>query len=384
VGVLSFSGVGGNSGFAPSSYPYSLHQKSGAWTNPFPDLTINYHTGISFGANPSYEGYSFWDDYSHSTLIFRINGSSNYTYKYTWMYTNTTGYYSDTNGAHFVPNTTSTYGSWNITGNRNGWRGLCFSDGGNTPHLMFDGSSNGGVYFEGGGRWANYYSYNNNCTGFGTSTTNSAFNIYCPTGVYSGGRVDGTIFYDANNTGYYLDPNSTTSIRTVGSWRSDSSTWDGEFSGKIQYHSSHWYLQAADLFIYRNSGGSNVFTINQSGTATASGSITANSDRKLKTNIKTLNNGLEIVSKLRGVRFDWIESGLPSVGMIAQEVEELLPELVFETERNTLEGQESDKIKSLDYSKIVAVLIEAIKEQQTYIKEQDKRIDALENKVNQF
>jgi hypothetical protein len=246
---------------------------------------------------------------------------------------------------------------------------------------MFDGSSNGGIYFEGGGRWASYYSYGNNCWGFGTSSTNSAYNLYAPTGVYSGGRVDGTIFYDSNNTGYYLDPNSTTSIRTVGSWRSDSSSWDGEFSGKMQYHSSHWYIQAADLFIYRNSGGSNVFTINQSGTATASGSITANSDRKLKTNIKTLENGLEIVSKLRGVRFDWIESGLPSVGMIAQEVEELLPELVFETERNTLEGQESNKIKSLDYSKIVAVLIEAIKEQQTYIKEQDKRIVALEEKI---
>jgi hypothetical protein len=379
---LTFTGQGGNSGNAPASYYYSLHQKSGGWTGPYPDLSINYHTGISFGANAGYEGYSFWDDAPQSTLVFRINGSNNYSYKYYWQYTNTTGYYSDTNSAHFQPNAgSSSYGSWLISGNRNSWRGFLFSDGGNSPHLMFDGSSNGGIYFEGGGRWASYYSYGNNCWGFGTSSTNSAYNLYAPTGVYSGGRVDGTIFYDSNNTGYYLDPNSTTSIRTVGSWRSDSSSWDGEFSGKMQYHSSHWYIQAADLFIYRNSGGSNVFTINQSGTATASGSITANSDRKLKTNIKTLENGLEIVSKLRGVRFDWIESGLPSVGMIAQEVEELLPELVFETERNTLEGQESNKIKSLDYSKIVAVLIEAIKEQQTYIKEQDKRIFALEEKI---
>jgi hypothetical protein len=83
------------------------------------------------------------------------------------------------------------------------------------------------------------------------------------------------IFYDSNNTGYYLDPNSTTSLRTVGSWRSDSSTWDGEFSGKIQYHSNHWYIQAADLLIYRNSGGSNVFTVNQSGVAIASADMRA-------------------------------------------------------------------------------------------------------------
>jgi hypothetical protein len=84
-----------------------------------------------------------------------------------------------------------------------------------------------------------------------------------------------TIFYDIDNTGYYLDPNSTTSLRTVGSWRSDSSTWDGEFSGKIQYHSNHWYIQAADLLIYRNSGGSNVFTVNQSGVAIASADMRA-------------------------------------------------------------------------------------------------------------
>jgi len=83
------------------------------------------------------------------------------------------------------------------------------------------------------------------------------------------------IFYDSNNTGYYLDPASTTSLRTVGDWRSDSSTWTGEFSGKIQYHSNHWYIQAADSLIYRSSGGNNVFTVNQSGVAIASGDMRA-------------------------------------------------------------------------------------------------------------
>jgi hypothetical protein len=87
--------------------------------------------------------------------------------------------------------------------------------------------------------------------------------------------VRGTLFYDYNNTGYYLDPTSTTALRTVGSWRSDSGAWDGDFSGKIQYHSNHWYIQAADLFIYRNAGGSNVFTINQSGSAVASADMRA-------------------------------------------------------------------------------------------------------------
>jgi hypothetical protein len=81
-----------------------------------------------------------------------------------------------------------------------------------------------------------------------------------------------TIFYDSNNTGYYLDPTSTTSLRTVGDWRSDSSTWTGEFSGKIQYHASNWYFQAADQFIWRNSGGTNVIYGDQSGNHWATGS----------------------------------------------------------------------------------------------------------------
>jgi hypothetical protein len=193
------------------------------------------------------------------------------------------------------------------------------------------------------------------------------------------------IFYDSNNTGYYIDPASTTSIRTVGDWRSDSSTWTGEFSGKIQYHSSHWYIQAADLFIYRNSGGSNVFTINQSGTATASGNITANSDRKLKTNIKTIQNALDMVSRMRGVYFDWIKSGQQSIGVIAQEVQEVIPELVLENiikNPPSFPGEEmpEDIVLSVDYGKITSVLIEAIKEQQTQIEEQNKRIAFLENK----
>jgi hypothetical protein len=124
-------------------------------------------------------------------------------------------YWPNTNGCHIEGNTLSSYGSLAIRGTRGGWKGIHFYEGGNVPHLMFDGSANGGVYFESGGRWASYYSYGNNCWGFGTSTTNSAYNVYAPTGVYSGGRVDGTIFYDTNNTAYYVDPASTSVLNVV-------------------------------------------------------------------------------------------------------------------------------------------------------------------------
>jgi len=98
------------------------------------------------------------------------------------------------------------------------------------------------------------------------------------------------------------------------------------------------------------------------GTFTASGDICAYSDKRLKRNIQTIDNALDTVHNLRGVTFE--KSLKPSIGVIAQEVEEVLPELV-----NT----DADGMKSVAYGNIVGVLIEAIKEQQ-------KQIEELKNK----
>ena len=89
------------------------------------------------------------------------------------------------------------------------------------------------------------------------------------------------VFYDSNDTGYYLDPTSTTSIRTVGSWRANSSDWDGEFAGKIQYHANTWYFQAANGWFFRNAGSYDVFTVDQGGNTTTSGYIRINANTNL-------------------------------------------------------------------------------------------------------
>jgi hypothetical protein len=96
-----------------------------------------------------------------------------------------------------------------------------------------------------------------------------------------------------------------------------------------------------------------------SGTVNAA-NFNSTSDATLKTNVETLSGSLDAVKALRGVSFDWIENGNPEIGVIAQEVEEVLPELV-----NT----NDEGIKSVKYGNIVAVLIEAIKEQQEQIDE---------------
>jgi hypothetical protein len=66
-----------------------------------------------------------------------------------------------------------------------------------------------------------------------------------------------------------------TSLRTRGDWRSDSSSWTGEFAGKIQYHNNSWYLQASNAWIFRDGAGGEPFVFSQAGSGTATGDFRA-------------------------------------------------------------------------------------------------------------
>jgi hypothetical protein len=95
--------------------------------------------------------------------------------------------------------------------------------------------------------------------------------------------------------------------------------------------------------------------------------FTSLSDATKKTNIRPIENSIELTKQLEGVRYDWIDNNKPSLGLIAQEVEKVLPELV---ETST------DGTKSISYGNIVGVLIEAIKEQQVRIEELERKLNA--------
>lgn len=94
------------------------------------------------------------------------------------------------------------------------------------------------------------------------------------------------------------------------------------------------------------------------------------SDQNTKKNIQPIADALNIVENLRGVTFKWRDGGLPSAGLIAQDVEKYLPELV-----NLSEGA-----KTLNYNGVIGVLVEAIKEQNNMIKSLTERIQTLESK----
>ena len=97
------------------------------------------------------------------------------------------------------------------------------------------------------------------------------------------------------------------------------------------------------------------FTFDDAGDFTATGNVTAYSDITLKDNIETIPNALDKVLNLRGVQFDRIdrEDNPHEIGVIAQEVEEVIPEVVLTHE---------DGLKSVAYGNLVGLLIESIKE----------------------
>jgi len=109
----------------------------------------------------------------------------------------------------------------------------------------------------------------------------------------------------------------------------------------------------------------------------------APSDLRLKTNIETISDKIDVINalnKLRGIYFNWDtkkeavkdKGNQREIGMIAQEVEQVMPELV--TTNN-------DGYKSLDYAKMVSFLVEVNKAQQNKINDLEARIKALEGKV---
>ena len=117
-----------------------------------------------------------------------------------------------------------------------------------------------------------------------------------------------------------------------------------------------------------------------SGSVTVSGNITAYgsaSDIRVKENIEIITNAVEKVEKIDGVTFNYKKDGSRSTGLIAQQLQEVLPEVVYET--TDLEGTEHLAVR---YGNVVGLLVEAIKEQQTQLSAQQEQINQLTNLVN--
>jgi hypothetical protein len=118
-------------------------------------------------------------------------------------------------------------------------------------------------------------------------------------------------------------------------------------------------------------------TIANDGTVTFTGNVFATafnpSSLTLKDNVRTYENALDTVNRLRGVSFDWKDSGKPAVGLIAEEVAKVVPEVV---------AYNDGAVAGVNYASLVGVLVEAVKEQQGIVKEQQGLIQKQEGIIS--
>ena len=182
------------------------------------------------------------------------------------------------------------------------------------------------------------------------------------------------IFRDLNDTSFYVDPAGFSFLSSVSlgaqTWRSDI-TWNGGVNVNVNSESSFdvysggtcqiWDTTSGAPFL-KCTAGTNV-EIGQAGSRglyvfgaiTASGNVTAFSDIRVKDNVEQIGGALDRLQAIRGVTYtrnDLEDKERRYAGVIAQEIEAVLPEAVFD----------SDGKKSVDYNATIGLLIEAIKE----------------------
>ena len=143
-------------------------------------------------------------------------------------------------------------------------------------------------------------------------------------------------------------------------------------TGKIGRDSTDYitFTNNSRMDVYINN--SNEFRFESDGDFHADGDVvafssTTASDSRLKTDISTINDALGTVGKLRGVSYKWLRNGQKDIGVIAQEVEEVVPEVVKTKTTLGLDGEE--EMKTVDYGKLVGVLINAINELKSEVEE---------------
>ncbi len=140
-------------------------------------------------------------------------------------------------------------------------------------------------------------------------------------------------------------------------------------------------------------GANTIVRTDGSGNIAASGNVTAySSDRRLKENFNHIDSPVEKIQKLNGYTFDWNEKSKElgftpkheknDIGLIAQEVEDILPQAVapapFDTKSNG-ESKSGENYLTIQYERLVPLLVEAIKEQQNQINKLTQEIEQLKN-----
>jgi len=211
--------------------------------------------------------------------------------------------------------------------------------------------------------------------------------------VYGDASVRGPLFYDSNNTAYYFDGSSTSDagVKIAGGIHISASNVTGNGiiladDGDI-VDNNDGYCSMRFTYGVRIHSGNRTNTakidLKNDGSIVAAGNITAYgspSDIRLKENLVKIENALQKVTSINGYHYNYIGKTDKLIGVIAQEVEPVLPEVVYEFSEVGSDPNTS-KTKAVRYEHLTAVLIEAIKEQQKQIEQLSNELKSLKNKL---
>lgn len=191
----------------------------------------------------------------------------------------------------------------------------------------------------------------------------------------SGGTVSGTV--SADTTGYsFVAP-------ATGASGGRNLITRGLISDKVLTH-TETFIDSNDLYhrIYCQNGDTGVyFYFGTSGTAQSKSGWTTYSDKRVKTDLKVIDNALEKISKLNG--YTYLKFGVPQTGIIAQEVKEVLPEAVFASGFNVTldDGTVVKNALSLSPGDLVGLLVEGVKQLSNRLDERDTAIAELSKRM---
>ena len=310
---LEFTGVGGNSG--NGVHDYAIYQEGGSWSSPYPDLVIGYHTGVKIGGHTSYNGTRFYSDApgrSGASELFSVgNGDTNVRVTNNLYIGGSTAWHAGNDGS----------GSGLDADLLDGYHG--------SNYLGFNGNS--------------YYQASN-WIDFGPS------------------NGDGLYWSSGTGVGWHFYP--TTSARMVmRSGDTSVSEIDFQTAGTTR---AYLYVNNSGQIGFLNASHNWSFKCDSSGNVTATGNVTAYSDIRLKSDIEPITNALDKVSQINGVTFTRVDSGERQVGVIAQDVEKVLPEAV----------RDGEEYKSVAYGNMVGLLVEAVKELTARVEELEEELKA--------
>ena len=402
LSASSFTGGGSGLTSVPSNtalYP-TLNQNTTGNANNITAYTINQNLGTSNA--PSFAGLT---STSNATLYrdVYVNGGTggNYgnriligttTASYTLQDTNVrptfymTGAYpvitlnqtaSNTNhGAtiQFASNGNTTGGSTSrqIVVGANGnvdWLDVGFSGG--AWGTNSDGNPHNGIAGYSGALSARFF-YNGllinaNANAYGSIPSSLSYNLDVrgSAGISSTLTMTGNVTVPLNSSSGYQNANSSAWFRPT------------DTSGNTHIYNNNSggiYLDTNANHYFRNVAGTNRLVIDTSGNATLTGVFTENSSLRYKKDIETIKYGLDKVLQMRGVTYVKKDNDVKEIGVIAEEMYEILPDVVLKNEEGIID--------SVSYGRITAVLIEAIKDLKQEINEQNLIISDLKRKLD--